>query len=76
MKIYLIKKEGVKNSVGRELPIGCKYTTEADMTEYIASGAVEKLDIASLEDVAKVYKKASKMAQAEKRDDQAGTNVN
>ena len=76
MKIYLIKKEGVKNSVGRELPVGCKYTTEADMTEYIASGAVEKLNTASLQDVAEVYEKASKRLKVEKRDAEAGINVN
>jgi len=76
MKIYLIKKEGVKNSVGRELPVGCKYTTEADMTEYIASGAVEKLNAASLQDVAEVYEKASKRLKVEKRDAEAGINVN
>ena len=76
MKIYLIKKEGVKNSVGRELPVGCKYTTEADMTEYIASGAVEKLNPASLQDVAEVYEKASKLSKVEKRDAEAGTGLN
>ena len=75
MKIYQIKSEGVTNSRGRELPIGCLYETDADMTNHIKSGAVVETKAAKLSDVVEMYNGKSKGKKVEKRDAEAGTNV-
>jgi hypothetical protein len=75
MKYYKIIGPGVKNSQGRELPIGCTYETDADLT---ANPSAKLLNAVSLKEVVKEIAKAEtkgKGKKVEKRDDEAGTNV-
>ena len=75
MKYYKIIGPGVKNSQGRELPIGCTYETEADLTD---NPSAELLKSISIKDVVKEIAKADlkgKGKKIEKRDIEAGTNL-
>lgn len=75
MKYYKIVGPGVKNSQGRELPIGCTYETDADLT---ANPSAKLLNAVSIKDVVKEIAKAEtkgKGKKVEKRDIEAGTNL-
>lgn len=75
MKYYKIIGPGVKNSQGRELPIGCTYETEADLSD---NPSAELLKSISIKDVVKEIAKADlkgKGKKIEKRDIEAGTNL-
>ena len=75
MKYYKIIGAGVKNSQGRELPIGCTYETEADLSD---NPSAELLKSISIKDVVKEIAKADlkgKGKKIEKRDIEAGTNL-
>lgn len=75
MKYYKIIGTGVKNSQGRELPIGCTYETDADLS---ANPSAQLINAISIKDVMKEIAKTEvkgKGKKVEQRDYEAGSNL-